>query len=88
MGKSEKQQHVEQMDRLANIVASVLSGSDADLSNWTDEAVRIDAHQAVYGLAKLAAASVERQAASTGAAPVEELVASFVAAFGHDPTIR
>lgn len=86
MAKSERQQRQEQEDRVANIVASVLTDADADLINLTDAASEAGAKQAMLQLAKLAAASIERNATSVGTTSGAELVATFVEVFGREPS--
>jgi hypothetical protein len=87
MTNSQRRQLEEQRDRVANIVASVLTDADADLFNLTDEALDAGAGQAVIELAKLAAASIERHATNDGTTLEAELIASFVEAFGRGPSI-
>jgi hypothetical protein len=86
--KSDGERHEEQQDRVANVVASVLRDADADLYNWADEAVRTDAMQAVYALAKLAAAAMVQQSEITNADPIDVLRTASAAAFGRTPAIR
>jgi hypothetical protein len=66
MAKSVRRQHAEQVDRVIGVVRSVLDDRDADLANWADEAVRVDATQAVYALGKLAATLTQQVSAATG----------------------
>jgi hypothetical protein len=88
MPKSERRRHEEQQDRVANVVAALLSEADADVYNWADEAALVDAMQAVYALAKLAAVSISREAVSTGESSSDVLRATCVEAFGRAPELR
>ncbi len=84
---SGRQRHHLQQDRAAQLVAAWLNDADADVSNLTADAIGNGPEQAIYALAALVVAAVERLSVDT-ADRVEVLAELGAAAFGRSPKLN